>query len=85
MDRSDTSRRILTTCLVPKYREILDGLAKVGFKTNLGLDAAGIFQLLFAHAGGYYIGKSLESDERYHIPTSLDRYWHQQTRHQWRY
>ncbi|KAI9571544.1 hypothetical protein HD554DRAFT_2016499, partial [Boletus coccyginus] len=40
-------------------KDIYDGLAKVGFKTNLGLDGAGIVQLLFAHAGGYYIGKSL--------------------------
>ncbi|KAG6382176.1 hypothetical protein JVT61DRAFT_826 [Boletus reticuloceps] len=35
-------------------KAILDGLAKVGFKTNLGLDGAGFFQLLYANAGGYY-------------------------------
>lgn len=62
MDRQDAVRRILTTRPAPKYREILDGLAKVGFKTDLGLYGAGIFQLLFERAGGYYIGKSLGSD-----------------------
>jgi len=36
-------------------KEIYDGLARVGFKTNLGQDGAGILQLLYAHAGGYYI------------------------------
>jgi hypothetical protein len=71
IDSQDTSRRILTTCSALKYREILDGLAKVGFKTDLGLYGAGIFQLLFARAGGYYIGKSLANDERYCILTSL--------------
>ncbi|KAG6370029.1 hypothetical protein JVT61DRAFT_12548 [Boletus reticuloceps] len=35
--------------------ELLDGLAKVGFKTNLGPYGAGIFQLLFGNAGGYCI------------------------------
>lgn len=36
----------------------MDGLAKVGFKTNLGGDDAGLVQLLYTRAGGYYIGKS---------------------------
>ncbi|KAH0828140.1 hypothetical protein J3R83DRAFT_3828 [Lanmaoa asiatica] len=36
-------------------KEVLDGLAKVGFKTNLGQDDAGIFQLVVGRAGGYYI------------------------------
>lgn len=49
----------------------MDGLAKVGFKTNLGVDGAGIIQLLYARAGGYYIGKSLDDVCRYCILTSL--------------
>lgn len=36
-------------------KDILDGLKKVGFKTNLGPENAGIFPLLFARSGGYYI------------------------------
>lgn len=58
--------------LAPKYREIQDGLAKVGFKTNLGLDGAGIIQLLNARAGGYYIGKFLEDDGRHTSSHPLD-------------
>ncbi|KAH7925619.1 FAD/NAD(P)-binding domain-containing protein [Leucogyrophana mollusca] len=36
-------------------KEILDGLAKVGFKTNLGPYEAGIIPLLYERAGGYYM------------------------------
>jgi len=36
-------------------KEIYDGLAKAGFKTNLGPHGTGIVQLLLQHAGGYYI------------------------------
>ncbi|EGO01158.1 hypothetical protein SERLA73DRAFT_87605 [Serpula lacrymans var. lacrymans S7.3] len=36
-------------------KDILEGLAKVGFKTNLGPDGAGVTQLLFQRAGGYYL------------------------------
>ncbi|KAG1753345.1 hypothetical protein EDB19DRAFT_1668751, partial [Suillus lakei] len=35
--------------------EILDGLAKVGFKTNLGIHGAGIISLFLERGGGYYI------------------------------
>ncbi|KAG6375656.1 hypothetical protein JVT61DRAFT_3226 [Boletus reticuloceps] len=42
-------------------KEILDGLAKVGFKTNLGPHGAGIIQLLYANAGGYYIDTGTSS------------------------
>ncbi|KIK66458.1 hypothetical protein GYMLUDRAFT_257766 [Collybiopsis luxurians FD-317 M1] len=36
-------------------KDVLQNLNKVGFKTNLGPDNAGIFPLLFTKAGGYYI------------------------------
>ncbi|KAG1720739.1 hypothetical protein EDB19DRAFT_1775548 [Suillus lakei] len=36
-------------------KEILDGLAKVGFKTNLGIHGAGIMSLFLERGGGYYI------------------------------
>lgn len=37
----------------------MDGLAKVGFKTNLGPEGAGLLQLLLRRGGGYYVGMSL--------------------------
>lgn len=40
---------------------MLDGLAKVGFQTNLGLDGAGLLQLFLRRGGGYYIGQLLAS------------------------
>lgn len=43
----------------PKYRVLLDGLAKAGFKTNLGLHGTGAYQLLLLRGGGIYIGQSL--------------------------
>ncbi|KAG1767385.1 hypothetical protein EDD22DRAFT_978153 [Suillus occidentalis] len=36
-------------------KEILDGLAKVGFKTNHGIHGAGIMSLYLERGGGYYI------------------------------
>ncbi|KAG1735979.1 hypothetical protein EDB19DRAFT_1830067 [Suillus lakei] len=36
-------------------KEILDGLAKVGFKTNFGIHGAGIMSLFLERGGGYYI------------------------------
>ncbi|KAG1735996.1 hypothetical protein EDB19DRAFT_1723003 [Suillus lakei] len=36
-------------------KEIRDGLAKVGFKTNLGIHGAGIMSLFLERGGGYYI------------------------------
>ncbi|KAH7889061.1 hypothetical protein F5I97DRAFT_784725 [Phlebopus sp. FC_14] len=36
-------------------KEILEGLARVGFKTNLGTYDAGIFPLLLEKGGGYYL------------------------------
>lgn len=38
------------------HREILEGLAKVGYKTNDGIDGAGHLSLLVARGGGYYFG-----------------------------
>jgi len=36
-------------------KSVLDGLRRVGFKTNLGPENAGIFPLLFTRGGGYYL------------------------------
>lgn len=38
------------------FRDILDGLHKRDFKTNLGLHDAGCLLLSFEKAGGYYFG-----------------------------
>ncbi|KAG2148713.1 uncharacterized protein EDB93DRAFT_1144408 [Suillus bovinus] len=52
--------RRLNQRIVPMFAEttdkaILDGLAKVGFKTNLGSYGAGLFSLYLERGGGYYI------------------------------
>ncbi|KAG1901997.1 uncharacterized protein F5891DRAFT_1163681 [Suillus fuscotomentosus] len=36
-------------------KAILDGLAKVGFKTNLGIHGAGLISLYLERGGGYYV------------------------------
>jgi len=51
--------RLIHQRLTPHFaqtvdKELLDGLAKAGFKTNLGPDGTGVLQLLFTRAGGYY-------------------------------
>jgi len=38
------------------FRELLSGLEKVGFRTNLGIDGAGPLSLIFATGGGFCIG-----------------------------
>src|ERR1700761_2927449 len=38
-------------------REILDGLKKVGFRLNWGLEDAGFALTAWEKAGGYYLGK----------------------------
>ncbi|KAG1727312.1 hypothetical protein EDB19DRAFT_2028260 [Suillus lakei] len=43
-------------------KEILDGLAKVGFKTNLGIHGAGIMSLFLERGGGYYIASGHRSE-----------------------
>jgi hypothetical protein len=40
-------------------RHIIEGLEKVGFKTNLGIDNSGPTELVLRKGGGYYIGLSL--------------------------
>lgn len=40
-----------------RFRELLDGLRRVGFKFNLGEDDSGPLGLAFGKAGGYYFGK----------------------------
>ena len=39
------------------FRELLDGLRRVGFKLTFGEDGSGLLQLAFGKAGGYYLGK----------------------------
>ncbi|KZT62289.1 FAD/NAD(P)-binding domain-containing protein [Calocera cornea HHB12733] len=36
-------------------REMLDGLARVGFRTNMGIDGSGLFRLALKRGGGSYI------------------------------
>ena len=38
-------------------RELLDGLKRVGFRTNMGYKDAGFLLLAWERAGGYYLGK----------------------------
>lgn len=38
-------------------RAVLEGLAKAGFKTNLGPYGAGLIALLYDRSGGYYVGE----------------------------
>ncbi|KAH7907304.1 hypothetical protein BJ138DRAFT_1214828 [Hygrophoropsis aurantiaca] len=42
-------------------KDLLEGLAKVGFKTNLGPYGAGIIPLLYERAGGYYMDTGTSS------------------------
>jgi hypothetical protein len=47
-------------------RDVIEGLEKVGFKTNLGIDGSGIIEMVLQKGGGYYIGLS--------VPFSLSLY-----------
>ena len=38
---------------------MLDGLAKVGYKHNNGIDDAGVLFLFLERGGGYYFGESI--------------------------
>lgn len=49
------SQRAVPTIAATTDKSILDGLARVGFKTNMGYDGAGIFPLWQSRGGGYYI------------------------------
>ena len=42
--------------LIILSREILDGLRKHGFRTNMGFKDAGLLLSVMAKAGGYYMG-----------------------------
>ncbi|KAG1861489.1 hypothetical protein C8R48DRAFT_711748 [Suillus tomentosus] len=58
--------RRLQQRMVPMVAEttdkaILDGLAKVGFKTNLGIHGTGLLSLYLERGGGYYNGSAIES------------------------
>jgi len=48
-------QRVVPAIAETADKDILDGLAKVGFKTNHGLHGAGILPLFFERGGGYYI------------------------------
>jgi hypothetical protein len=48
------------------FRELLDGLRRVGFKLTMGEDDTGFFQLALGKAGGYYFGKLFRTF--YHEP-----------------
>lgn len=39
-------------------RDLLDGLRRVGYKVNNGMDDAGVLWLLLERGGGYYFGGS---------------------------
>ena len=40
-------------------RDILDGLQRVGFRLNYGLDGSGFLLLAWQRGGGYYLGTPL--------------------------
>jgi hypothetical protein len=40
------------------YRQLLEGLRKVGFKLNMGPENTGLFGLFATRRGGYYVGAS---------------------------
>ncbi|KZT10354.1 FAD/NAD(P)-binding domain-containing protein [Laetiporus sulphureus 93-53] len=48
-------RRIFTTVAAVMDKVLLDGLAKVGFKTYLGPDDSGVMPLVYERGGGYYL------------------------------
>jgi hypothetical protein len=52
------SRGLIDSYVLPR-RELLDGLKKVGFKTNMGIDGSGFLILAMLRLGGYYLGLSL--------------------------
>lgn len=37
-------------------KDILEGLKRVGFRTNMGTDGTGFFLLALSKGGGYYLG-----------------------------
>ena len=41
-----------------RYSETLDGLKKIGFQLNEGIDGSGFAYLAWSKAGGYYLGKA---------------------------
>lgn len=43
------------------FRDILDGLKKVGFKLGTGIQGTGFGRLAWSKAGGYYLGSSTSS------------------------
>jgi hypothetical protein len=50
------------TLMLTYFREVLDGLEKVGFKLNSGIDGSGFPLLAWTRAGGYYLGAYLFRD-----------------------
>lgn len=41
-----------------RFRDLLDSLHKVGFRTNMGILDTGFGLLAWSKAGGYYLGES---------------------------
>ncbi|KAF8875878.1 hypothetical protein CPB84DRAFT_439009 [Gymnopilus junonius] len=52
-------KQIETRHIAELDKEILDGLHKVGFRTNLGIKDTGFGNLAWSKAGGYYLGVKL--------------------------
>ncbi len=43
------------------HRELVEGLNKVGYRTNYGDDGSGFVFLALKRGGGYYLGESLRN------------------------
>jgi hypothetical protein len=41
------------------FRETLDGLRRVGFRLNMGIDGSGFILLAWSKASGYYFGATI--------------------------
>jgi hypothetical protein len=46
----------LASFLKDRSRETLDGLRKVGFRVNTGIEGTGFLLLVWSKASGYYFG-----------------------------
>jgi hypothetical protein len=50
-------------------RETLDGLRKVGFRVNTGIEGTGFLLLVWSKASGYYFGAYSHSAPHFHPVT----------------
>ncbi|KAF8133236.1 hypothetical protein EV363DRAFT_1397474 [Boletus edulis] len=68
-------QRIVSYSAQTTDKEVLDGLAKVGFKTNLGPYGAGLVHLLLTRGGGHYIGKHIiDGDIKIKSGSAIERF-----------